>query len=102
MTPGSGSRTTRRMRLIEEHDLLVAPSRFDVWPVEVLEAMAAGLPVLATPVGGLTEIVEDGVTGWFADGAGPGPLRAGIERLLADRSLVREVARVRRAARRGR
>ena len=76
-----------------EHDLLVAPARFDVWPVQVLEAMAAGLPVLATPVGGLTEIVEDGVTGWFAEGAGPGPLRAGIERLLADRSLVREARR---------
>jgi hypothetical protein len=74
----------------EQHDLLVAPARFDVWPDGVLEAMAAGLPVLATPVGGLTEIVEDGVTGWFAEGAGPGPLRAGIERLLADRSLVRE------------
>jgi glycogen synthase len=75
--------------VIGEHDLLVAAARFDVWPVQALEAMAAGLPVLATPVGGLTEIVEDGVSGWFVDGTGPDPLRAGIERLLEDRSLVR-------------
>ena len=48
----------------------------------VLEAMAAGLPVLATPVGGLTEIVADGVTGWFIDGTGARRVEAALERLV--------------------
>jgi hypothetical protein len=47
--------------------------------------MRAGLPVLATPVGGLTEIVEDGVTGWHAAGSDHAAIHAALERLLADR-----------------
>ena len=68
--------------LIDEHDVLVAPSRFDLWPVEVLEAMALGLPVLAAPVGGLVEMVEPGVTGWLLDGIGPPSRRARARRAV--------------------
>jgi glycosyltransferase involved in cell wall biosynthesis len=53
-----------------EHDLLVVPSRFEVWSNVVLEGMRAGMPILATPVGGASEAVEPGVTGWQADGLG--------------------------------
>ncbi len=44
-------------------DLFVMPSLFEGLGVAVLEAMAAGKPVIATRVGGLTESVIDGVTG---------------------------------------
>ncbi len=48
------------------------------------EAMAYGRPVVATPVGGLLDAVDDGVTGLLAD---RDTLRAAIERLLDDREL---------------
>lgn len=44
-------------------DLFVHPSLDDAFPTVLLEAMAAGLPVVASRVGGIPEIVEDGVTG---------------------------------------
>jgi glycosyltransferase involved in cell wall biosynthesis len=67
--------------LYRESDLLVVPSLSDCWPDVALEAMRAGLPVLASPVGGLREIVADGLTGWHTDGTGREPLRRALERL---------------------
>jgi glycosyltransferase involved in cell wall biosynthesis len=74
-----------------EHDLLVVPSEFEVWSNVALEAMRAGLPVLASPVGGLTEIVADGVTGWHTAGTGSAAIRSALERLLADRQELEAV-----------
>lgn len=74
-----------------EHDILVTPSTFEVWGNVVVEAMRAGLPVLATPVGGPAEIVEHGVTGWHTDGLGAVAIRRALERLLADRAEVERV-----------
>ncbi|HEY1356037.1 MAG TPA: glycosyltransferase [Solirubrobacterales bacterium] len=80
-SPGRGELS----KLAAAHDLVVAPSRFDVWPTEVIAAMACGLPALATPVGGLVEIVEDGVSGWLTSDSGQraigGSLVALIDRL---------------------
>ncbi len=75
-------------------DLLVVPARTEAWSEEVLAAMGAGLPVLATPVGGLVEQVADGVTGWFAADFGAEPLRRALAGLLGDRD---EVERLRGA-----
>ena len=74
-----------------QHDLLVVPSRFEVWANVALEAMRAGLPVLATPVGGLTEIVDDGVTGWHSAGADRAAIQEAIERLLDNREELEAV-----------
>lgn len=83
-------------------DLLVAPSRLETLAVAALEAMAAGVPVLATPVGDLVEAVEDGVTGWLAAGIGRQPLGAALRRLETDRGELERVrgsgAPARRAA----
>lgn len=79
-----------------EHDLLVVPSRFEVCANVALEAMRAGLPVLSTPVGGQTAIVEHGVNGWLAANAGAAALRRALAELLENRD---EVERVRRSGR---
>ena len=74
-----------------QHDLLVVPSRFEVWANVALEAMRAGLPVLATPVGGLIEIVNDGVTGWHSAGTDRAAIQDAIERLPANRAELERV-----------
>jgi glycogen synthase len=74
-----------------EHDLLVSASTFEVSANVVLEAMRAGLPVLATPVGAQTEMVEHGVSGWLAEDTGVLALRSALASLLADRAEVERV-----------
>lgn len=74
--------------LLGRHDLLVVPSCFDAWSPVALEALRHGVPVLASPVGGLTEIVEDGVSGWHCEGVGAAALRGSLARLLDDRAEV--------------
>jgi glycosyltransferase involved in cell wall biosynthesis len=49
--------------LLSACDLFALSSRWEGSPVTILEAMAAGLPIVATAVGGVPELVEDGVTG---------------------------------------
>lgn len=55
-------------------------------PVALMEAMARGLAVVSTPVSGIPELVENGVTGLLADGS-PGDLAVALGRLGADRDL---------------
>lgn len=74
-----------------EHDLLVVPSTFEVCANVALEAMRAGLPVLATPVGGQTAIVQPGVNGWLTDGLGVEAIGRALGRLLEDRAEVERV-----------
>ena len=53
--------------LMAEADCFVLPSRYEPFAWVTLEAMACGLPVVATRVGGLAEIVDDGVTGLLVE-----------------------------------
>jgi len=62
--------------------IAVVPSRWDNFPYTCIEAMASGLPVLASPNGGMAEMIEDGRTGWIAAGSDPGSLAAALRRAL--------------------
>ena len=68
-------------------DVLVQPSLEEGFGLAALEAMAAGLPVVATRVGGLPELVEDGATGLLVAPADPSALAGAVERLLRNRDL---------------
>jgi len=71
-------------RLLPAFDLFVQPSLHEGLPNTVLEAMAAGLPVVATGVGGTPEAVVDGVTGLLVGPGDPEMLARAISRLLDD------------------
>ena len=68
-------------------DVFVLPSRGDNAPMAILEAMAAGLPVIATRVGGIPELVTHEQTGLLVAPDDPAELAAAIERLAGDPEL---------------
>jgi len=70
-------------------DLFIMPSRSEAWGLVALHAMARGLPVVASRVGGLPEIVEEGVTGWLVPPASPEALAEAIAAAAADPERLR-------------
>lgn len=73
-------------------DLLLVPSTVDSFGRAALEAMAAGVPVVAVARGGLPEVVKHGETGFLVDGPEPDALAAGMAAVLDDPVGAREVA----------
>jgi glycosyltransferase involved in cell wall biosynthesis len=81
------------MQLLDATDVLVHPSHFDAFPTTLLEAMAASVPIVATGVGGMLEIVEHEVSGILV----PPPPTAlafahALTPVLADAELRRRLA----------
>ena len=74
-------------------DVLVAPSRQEPFGTVLAEAMAAGTPVVATRVGGLAEVVADGVTGRLVTPGDPAELAAAVLEVLANRVRMGAAAR---------
>jgi sugar transferase (PEP-CTERM/EpsH1 system associated) len=72
-------------------DVFVLSSDWEGMPNAVLEAMAVGLPVVATAVGGTPEVVVDGVTGLLVPPRAPTSLAEAIARLLQDPALCRRM-----------
>lgn len=70
--------------MLNEATMVLMPSRWEGLPVAALEAAMLARPVVATDVGGVTEIVVDGETGLIVALEDPTSLAAAIERLLED------------------
>jgi glycogen synthase len=77
--------------VIEDHDVVVVPSLWECWPNVIREAFLHNRPVLATPTGGMVELVEDGVSGWLAEDATADALRRALERVAAAPAAVAEM-----------
>lgn len=84
-------------RLLAEADVFLLASRSEGLPLSVIEAMAAGLPIVASDVGGLKELVRDGETGVLVPPGDPVALAEALRPLLANRELRRRLGRAGRA-----
>ena len=82
--------------LLDEADVFALPSRLEGFPLVVVEAMLAGLPVVAADVGSVREAVVAGATGVLVKPGDAAGLAAALQRLLGDQA---ERARLGRAAR---
>jgi glycosyltransferase involved in cell wall biosynthesis len=103
----AASRSSQRIELVAttpeiQHwygasDLIVCASRVESLPRAVIEGMAWELPVLATSIFGLPELIEDGATGWLCEAGDTGVLAAALDRALdadaAERSRIGRAGR---------
>jgi glycosyltransferase involved in cell wall biosynthesis len=79
-------------RLVHAFDVFVLPSKTEGLPLVVPETMAAGPPIIATAVGGLPGVVDDGVTGQLVP-VDEQALGVALARLAQDRELARAMGR---------
>jgi len=84
-------------RLLAMTDIYVFPSLSESFPFAILEAMAAGKPIVATDVGGVSEAVSDGVNGRLVPPGDPKSLAQAIVELLSDPNRAREMGESSRA-----
>lgn len=82
---------THKQKLLERAAVFVLPSYSEGLPMGLLEAMAYGMPVVSTPVGGIPEAVTDGVEGFLVEPGDVEALADRLARLLREDVLRREM-----------
>jgi glycosyltransferase involved in cell wall biosynthesis len=79
------------VELYRQADIFVLPSRGDCFPQAVAEAMACGLPIVATDVGAIPEMVQEGRNGHLVAPRAPAELRAALADMLSNTDLRRRM-----------
>jgi glycosyltransferase involved in cell wall biosynthesis len=79
--------------LLSQADVFILPSKWEGLPVSILEAMRAGLPVVATDVGGVREAVQEDVTGLLSKAHDEEGLRAHIQSFVTLPSLMAQMGK---------
>ncbi len=74
-------------QLLARSGIFVPCSRYEGLPLSVIEAMCAGMPIVATDVGGVRELVEDGVNGFLVQAGDQAALKNCLDRLQEDTDL---------------
>lgn len=77
----------------QKSEVAVFPSLYEPFGIVALEAMAAGTPVIVSNVGGLAEIIEDGITGLKVSPDNDEELAAALKKVLDDRNLADQLKR---------
>lgn len=77
---------------LQAADALILPSAYEGLPTAVIEALACGLPVVATPVGDAPKLVKDGVNGVLLNEPSSAALAQAISRVLAENWSAKELA----------
>jgi len=83
----------KKIRFLQTADLFVLPTYAEGLPVALLEAMAAGLPVITTPVGAIPEVVTPGVHGELVQPGDVPALASALEKLCGDAELRQRYGR---------
>jgi glycosyltransferase involved in cell wall biosynthesis len=86
--------------ILAELDMAVSASNYEGTPLAVIEYMGAGLPIVATRVGGVPDLIEDGVHGVLVEPGDPAGLAAAIDDLLSDPARASELGAQARERRR--
>ena len=82
------------VRLLTAYDLLAVPSQCqETGPLVVLEAFEAGVPVLGSSLGGIAELVQDGLNGILVDAPSPVAWRRALCRVVSDHGLLSQLRR---------
>lgn len=84
--------------LLAASDIFVLPSRWEASPNALIEAMASGLPVVATRVGGIPELVDDGATGTLVNAGDDEAMSAAVLALLERAGRAAALGRAARAS----
>lgn len=77
--------------LLPQADVFFLPSDYESFGLSALEAMACGVPVVASNTGGLPEVVEDGVSGFLHTPGNVDAMAASIRKLLSDDKLAKKM-----------
>jgi len=78
--------------IIKSSKVIVVPSLIEGHSASIIEAMAAAKPVIATKVGGITEIIKNGETGILVDPENPDQIAEAVIKVLRDRDLAKTLA----------
>lgn len=81
------------LKLSETYDIFINTTNFDNHPVSVIEAMALGLPVISTNVGGIPFLIDDNVDGVLVPQSDPEKFVQAINSLITDESLVKGLSK---------
>jgi glycosyltransferase involved in cell wall biosynthesis len=79
-------------RIIAASDVFVLPSLYEGLPIAMLEAMALGRPVVASRVGGVPQVISDGIDGFLVDPLEPGQLAEKVLAVLSNPELQQSIS----------